>query len=99
MPTGIDRITHNRMAYMAHVNSYLMSTTGFQQHSDMTVLTKTLQQTIMRYRFTAVFSHCHLDTIMRMPADRFIDHATTGQHAIDHRLILAGDFMFLNLID
>lgn len=95
---SVDLIPHQRMSYMLHVHSYLMSPTGLEFTGNISPVPKLLQQLIMSYGVLSARLYAHQLTVFIIPAYGSIYAAfRVFEHAFCESMINTPAAVFLQL--
>ena len=99
LPCTVERVTHQRMTKISHMDTNLMGAAGFQAAFDKGMACKTFFYGIMGAGFFAVFQRdCHLFAVCFMAADWCVHQ--TGRFtddALHQRIVGASDAVFFQL--
>ena len=97
--TGVEGVTDKRIAQMAHVDTNLVGSAGFQFEVDMGMPAKALQHPVVGDGGLASGHNCHTQAVARMSAGRRPHHPAGAHDTKNNALVLTADRPLAELLN
>jgi hypothetical protein len=98
-PSSIDRITHQRVSYVGHVDTDLVGSAGFKIDLNQRMSLKTFFDAVMRDGRFSIAMHGKALSVRTVTPNREVDGAAARERALNQRQILAMHRVSLKLLD